>query len=176
MKLLRRHEIYVRAAATVKLETYFSAQLTCVRNRCCPYGRKFGGARLRESSVQPPSTISRASAPSDTSPGVRREIRLYSNRRLYDTVTRRYVNYRDLTALLEKGEAFTILDWRREVDHTDRILLDLMLQCAAAQPLSNQDTPVTDGFLRELIALGTKFPNATVREFLDLSLRNFTGT
>jgi polyhydroxyalkanoate synthesis repressor PhaR len=115
-----------------------------------------------------------ASAADTARPGDRRQIRLYSNRRLYDTVDHRYITYRDLRQLVKKGLDFVIVDERRAVDHTDRILLDLMLRCAAAQRSSDKNVVVPDGLLRELIALKSAIPITMVREFLDESMRNLT--
>lgn len=55
-------------------------------------------------------------------------IKRYGNRRLYNTETRGYVNYQDLTKLARSGVDFQVIDSKTNEDVTKAILIQLILE------------------------------------------------
>lgn len=55
-------------------------------------------------------------------------IKRYGNRRLYNTETRSYVNYQDLTKLARSGTDFQVLDSKTNEDVTKAVLIQLILE------------------------------------------------
>jgi polyhydroxyalkanoate synthesis repressor PhaR len=96
-----------------------------------------------------------------------REIRVYRNRRLYDTADHRYITYRELYALLEDGRTFTIHEHSTGVDYTDSVILDLALQREAESKAALDGPLLTSAFLLELIRLKAVYPDGLLRAFLD---------
>lgn len=55
-------------------------------------------------------------------------IKRYGNRRLYNTETRGYVNYQDLTKLARSGVDFQVIDSKTDEDVTKAVLIQLILE------------------------------------------------
>ena len=56
-----------------------------------------------------------------------RTIKKYGNRRLYDTVQKRYINLEELCELVRSGEDVTVVDARSGRDLTKEVLLQVVL-------------------------------------------------
>lgn len=56
------------------------------------------------------------------------EIKRYGNRRLYNTETRSYVNYEELTKLIRDGHDIKVVDSTSKEDVTKAVLLQLILE------------------------------------------------
>lgn len=55
-------------------------------------------------------------------------IKRYGNRRLYNTETRSYVNYEDLTKLVRDGQNVRVIDSTTKEDVTKAVLIQLILE------------------------------------------------
>lgn len=55
-------------------------------------------------------------------------IKRYGNRRLYNTETRSYVNYEDLTKLVRDGQNVKVIDSTTKEDVTKAVLIQLILE------------------------------------------------
>jgi hypothetical protein len=102
---------------------------------------------------------------------LKREIRVYRNRRLYDRSDHRYINYQDLYALIDDGVELIIEEQGTGLDCTGRVLLDLMLGRAAAEDPRSDAPVITDGFLRQLLLLRPAVAAPIVGAFLDHTMR-----
>jgi polyhydroxyalkanoate synthesis repressor PhaR len=101
-----------------------------------------------------------------------REIRVYSNRRLYDPVVARYIKFDDVYALLRDGVALTIKDADEGKDCTHKVLVDVLIR--RDLNLSKAEKPMlTDGSLKELIRLSALPDTALLTEFLNHAIASW---
>ena len=64
-----------------------------------------------------------------------RQIKKYSNRRLYDTKSSTYINLEDLVNLVADGEALIVKDARTDEDITSLVLLQALMELPNAVSL-----------------------------------------
>ena len=92
-----------------------------------------------------------------------RIIKKYGNRRLYDEVDSRYVNFSDLRTLVMEGKQFRVVVEKTNEDQTAKLLLQIFLE----MELSGQYL-FSDQALRSLIVLN----NSPAKSVIDLYLKN----
>lgn len=63
------------------------------------------------------------------------QIKKYSNRRLYNTATSRYLNLEELAALIREGEQVTVTDASTGEDLTRAVLLQIILEVQKGESL-----------------------------------------
>jgi polyhydroxyalkanoate synthesis repressor PhaR len=61
-------------------------------------------------------------------------IKKYGNRRLYDTVGRRYINLEEVAALVRKGADVQVVDAKTRADLTRSVLTQIIMEEAKDQP------------------------------------------
>jgi polyhydroxyalkanoate synthesis repressor PhaR len=98
-----------------------------------------------------------------------REIRLYSNRRLYDPEVSRYVTMDDVFALMRRGVEISIRDADTGVDCTRKILVELLIRHESGQ--RRHEPLFTDENLMDLIRLAGEERRELAAEFLEYSLK-----
>jgi polyhydroxyalkanoate synthesis repressor PhaR len=87
-----------------------------------------------------------------------RRIKKYSNRRLYDTATSRYVNLDQVASLIRRGHALKVVDAKSGEDLTRQVLTQIIVE-DARQP--DGGAPVE--FLRDMI----RATDSAQRDFLE---------
>ena len=98
-----------------------------------------------------------------------REIRLYSNRRLYDTVSSRYIKFADLYRLLDEQVQFTVKEALHRRDCTQKVLLELLIRRELNRQAEESEL-LTPEFLKEFIRLAATDSAGLMREFLDCAV------
>jgi polyhydroxyalkanoate synthesis repressor PhaR len=73
-------------------------------------------------------------------------IKRYGNRRLYNTETKKYVNYEDLTKLVRDGQDIRVIDSTTKEDVTKAVLIQLILE-----EEKNKNTILPTEFLFQLL-------------------------
>lgn len=73
-------------------------------------------------------------------------IKRYGNRRLYNTETRKYVNYEELAALVRDGNDIKVIDSTSKEDVTKAVLIQLILE-----EEKNKKTILPTAFLFQLL-------------------------
>lgn len=76
---------------------------------------------------------------------MKRVIKRYSNRKLYDTVTRRFTTLDDVARLVENGTRILVRDHETGEDRTDEVLAPLLARKVAGLP---GGTELLTGLLR----------------------------
>ena len=96
-----------------------------------------------------------------------RNIRLYPNRRLYDSTVAGYITFDDVYALLQDGISIKIKDTVGGKDQTQKVLTDLLVreELNAAGRLRQQ--VFTAEFLKELIRVSATKEALLLSAFLD---------
>jgi polyhydroxyalkanoate synthesis repressor PhaR len=101
-----------------------------------------------------------------------RQIHLYPNRRLYDLTASKYVTYADLLKLMRKGIDFEVIDSVRSRDHTNKVLLDIMIG-EEMQSTANEEL-LPRGLLLDLIRAGNGNKARETGQFLSFSLESLS--
>ena len=65
---------------------------------------------------------------------MKRVIKRYSNRKLYDTVTRRFTTLDDIARLIEGGQRVVVRDHDTGEDRTGEVLAPVLARLVASQP------------------------------------------
>lgn len=136
-----------------------------LRRRVVQLAGRLEGIELRTPAAPP----QRAPAPDLRKPKGPRTIWRSPNRRLYDSVERRFITLEDIRKLVKSSADFVVIDKRGRGDITRSILLQILAELEAGeQPLMSRE------FLSDVIrAYGTM--QATVGSYLDLTLKLFAG-
>jgi polyhydroxyalkanoate synthesis repressor PhaR len=90
-----------------------------------------------------------------------RVIRKYGNRRLYDTVARRYANLDEIAQMIRDGEEVQVVDAKTGEDLTRAILTQIIVEDAR---IRGRGLPLE--ILRELIALSDKAKHDVLMGYL----------
>ncbi|ABQ14305.1 polyhydroxyalkanoate synthesis regulator DNA-binding domain-containing protein [Dichelobacter nodosus] len=99
-----------------------------------------------------------------------RQIKKYSNRRLYDTGSSRYIKTEDLRQLLLQGENFSVVDAQSGRDITRSMLYSILAEAA----LNNDITPVlTQSLLAKIVSFNNDYLAGILGRYLEQSLEVF---
>lgn len=97
-----------------------------------------------------------------------RTINKYPNRRLYDTVDRRYVTLSDIRQLVLEGSDFVVVDRKSEDDITCKILLQIIYEREA-----EAEAMFSQGFLTDVIRAYAAAPPARTGRYLHDALLRY---
>lgn len=98
-------------------------------------------------------------------------IKKYANRRLYNTGTSTYVTLDELSAMVKRGEDFTVTDAKSGQDITHSVLTQIIFELENKTGQSMLPIP----FLRQLIAYYGDSMQMFLPSYLEQSMRNFAA-
>jgi polyhydroxyalkanoate synthesis repressor PhaR len=97
-----------------------------------------------------------------------REIRKYGNRRLYDTVGKRYVNLDEIAGMIRDGAEIRVTDAKTGEDLTRSILTQIIVEETRTR---NGGLPLE--ILRELVSLSGKAQHDVLAPYLQSALETY---
>lgn len=104
----------------------------------------------------------------DAKPGDPITIKMYANRRLYNTGTSSYITLEDLAGMTREGVDFVVVDAKSGEDITHSILTQIIME---EESSGTQMLPVS--FLRDLISMYGNSMQALMPSYLEASMANF---
>ncbi len=103
---------------------------------------------------------------------MKRIIRRYSNRKIYDVATSRFITLKDIAAIVEEGHEITVVDNETGEDITELTLVQVLLERAKAK----KELAAVPMLLHQLVRAGQTVVSDFVRNSVLVSIKTLAMT